>query len=632
MCGICGFSGGPDPGRLQRMMEAIRSRGPDDQGSYADRRMSLGSRRLSIIDLDGGRMPIANEAGDVIVVYNGEIYNFAALRAELEAAGHRFATRTDTEVIVHLYEAEGAQFPHRLNGMFAIALWDARAGRLLLVRDRLGIKPLAYWFRDGQIIFGSEIKSILQDPRVARELEPVALHHYFSFKNVPAPLTIFRGVRSLGPGAMAVWEGGDLRLERYWRIEAREDGPDDPAEAAARVRGLLEDAVRLRLVSDVPVGAYLSGGLDSSSVVALMRRAGGDRLKTFALAYADDFPGKGEDRRYAAEVSRRYGTEHHEYVMEAGELPARLAEILRAFDEPFAGVVSTYFLSQLIHRHVKVALSGDGADELFGSYLAHRLAYPIAHYLRLRAEGGPGSLTAADRAILGEFADRLDELERLTAGGGEEWQWRSRLLVFGEEDKRALYTDAMAAAVRGASSPDLLREAFARCSAKDPLNRVLEVDCTTLLPDQVLAFVDRLSMAHSIEVRPPFLDYRLVELAFSLPGRLKIRNGATKFVLREAVRDLLPPGILARKKEGFLLPINQWLVQRFRAFVEAVLSPRRLAGHGLLRPEAVHRLLEEHYGLRADHANRIWTLAMFQCWYDLYLGDGSLPAFPAEAT
>ena len=631
MCGICGFSGAPDPGRLQRMMEALRSRGPDDQGSHADGRMNLGSRRLSIIDLDGGRMPIANEAGDVIVVYNGEIYNFAALRADLEAAGHRFATRTDTEVIVHLYEAEGAQFPHRLNGMFAIALWDARAGRLLLVRDRLGIKPLYYWFRDGQLVFGSEIKSLLQDPRVSRELDPVALHHYLSFKNVPAPLTIFRGVRGLGPGEMAVWDGEGMRLERYWRIEAREDGPDDPAEAAARVRSLLEDAVRLRLVSDVPVGAYLSGGLDSSSVVALMSRGAGGHIKTFALTYRDDLAGKQEDRRYAGEVSRRYGTEHYEYVMEAGELPAHLTEILRAFDEPFAGVVSTYFLSQLIRRHVKVALSGDGADELFGSYLAHRLAYPIAHFLRLRAEGGLGRLTAADRAILGEFADRLDELERLTAGGGEEWQWRSRLLVFGEEEKRALYADAMAAGVRGASSPELLREAFARCSAKDPLNRVLEVDCTTLLPDQVLAFVDRLSMAHSIEVRPPFLDYRLVELAFALPGRLKIRDGVTKFVLREAVRGLLPPGILERKKEGFLLPINAWLVRRFRGFVEAVLAPRRLAGHGLLRPEAVRRLLEEHYAGRADHANRIWTLAMFQCWHDLYLGDGSLPAASAEA-
>jgi len=249
------------------------------------------------------------------------------------------------------------------------------------------------------------------------------------------------------------------------------------------------------------------------------------------------------------------------------------------------------------------------------------------------ADGLDGSVGSGrfDRQSLGEFADRLDELERLTAGGGEEWQWRSRLLVFGEEEKRALYADAMAAGVRGASSPELLREAFARCSAKDPLNRVLEVDCTTLLPDQVLAFVDRLSMAHSIEVRPPFLDYRLVELAFALPGRLKIRDGVTKFVLREAVRGLLPPGILERKKEGFLLPINAWLVRRFRGFVEAVLAPRRLAGHGLLRPEAVRRLLEEHYAGRADHANRIWTLAMFQCWHDLYLGDGSLPAASAEA-
>lgn len=630
MCGICGFSGPPDPARLDRMTRVIWSRGPDDQGTHADGRMNLGSRRLSIIDLDGGRMPIGNEAGDVWVVYNGEIYNFAALREELEAAGHRFATRTDTEVIVHLYEEAGEAFPHRLNGMFAIALWDARRGRLLLVRDRMGIKPLYYWFRDGALVFGSEIKSLLQDPRIGRELDPVALHHYFSFKNVPAPLTIFRGIRTLAPGELAVHEQGELRLTRYWSIRATEDGPSDPAEAAGRLRGLLEDAVRMRLVSDVPVGAYLSGGLDSSSVVALMSRGAGDRLKTFALTYQDEFTGKSEDRRYAAEVSRRYGTDHREYCMDADELPARLEQILRAFDEPFAGVVSTFFLSQLIHRHVKVALSGDGADELFGSYLAHRLAYPVSHFLRLKRTGSLTALSAADRGMLGEYADRLEELERLTADGPEEWRWRSKLLVFDEAGKRALYTEAMRAAVGQASSAELVREALARCTAADPLNRILELDCMTLLPDQVLPFVDRLSMAHSIEVRPPFLDFRLVELAFSLPGRLKIRDGVTKFVLREAVRDLLPAGILERKKEGFLLPINAWLLRRYRGFVEAVLSPERLGQHGLLEPAEVGRLLEAHYAGRADHATRIWTLAMFQCWYDLYLGPGELP--PAVPT
>jgi asparagine synthase (glutamine-hydrolysing) len=615
------------------MTEVIWSRGPDDQGFHADGRMNLGSRRLSIIDLAGGRMPIGNETGDVWVVYNGEVYNFAALRSDLEARGHRFTTRTDTEVIVHLYEEEGDSFPHRLNGMFAIALWDARQGRLLLVRDRMGIKPLYYAFRDGQITFGSEIKSLLQHPRVPRELDPVALHHYLSFKNVPAPLTIFRGISSLLPGEMAVYADGDLRLERYWQIQARENdgaGGADLAEAAGRLRALLEDAVHLRLVSDVPVGAYLSGGLDSSSIVALMSRGAPGRLKTFALTYRDEFAGKTEDRHYADEVSRRYQTEHHEYVMDAEELPARLGDVLRAFDEPFAGVVSTYFLSQLIRQHVKVALSGDGADELFGSYLAHRLASPVSHFLRLRAEGRLGSLTLADRALLGEYADRLAEMHRLTADGPEEWQWRSKLLVFSEEQKRELYTDSMLAAVGDASSPELVREAFSRCTAKDPLNRVLEVDCMSLLPDQVLAFVDRLSMAHSIEVRPPYLDYRVVELAFSLPGSLKIRNGVTKFILREAVRDLLPPGILTRKKEGFLLPINAWLLQRFQGFVRAVLAPERLAGHGLLRPEAVQRLLDAHYAGQADQATRIWTLAMFQCWYDLYLGGGGLPEVRRE--
>jgi asparagine synthase (glutamine-hydrolysing) len=459
-------------------------------------------------------------------------------------------------------------------------------------------------------------------------MDPVALHHYFSFKNVPAPLTIFRGISSLLPGEMAVYSGGDLVTRWYWRIEAREDGPDDAAEAAARVRALLEDAVRLRLVSDVPVGAYLSGGLDSSSVVALMSQGIGNRLKTFALTYRDEFAGKSEDRRYAAEVSRRYGTDHHEYLMGADELPARLGEILRAFDEPFAGVVSTFFLSQLIRRHVKVALSGDGADELFGSYLAHRLAYPIDRFLRLRREDRLDALTADDRAALGEYAERLDALADLTADGSEEWQWRSRLLVFSEAQKRRLYSDGMRAAVGDASSPDLVREAFARCTAKDPLNRVLEVDCTTLLPDQVLAFVDRLSMAHSIEVRPPFLDYRMVEFAFSLPGHLKIRGDATKLVLREAVKDLLPSGILSRKKEGFLLPVNAWLLNRFRGFVESSLSAKRLAGHGVLDPGAVDELLRAHYAGQADHATRIWTLLMFQCWYDLYLGEGALPEVP----
>lgn len=630
MCGICGFSGSANRERLARMTDVIWSRGPDDQGFHSDGQMNLGSRRLSIIDVDGGRMPIANEAGDVWVVYNGEIYNFASIRRDLEAAGHRFTTRTDTEVIVHLYEEEGDDFPRRLNGMFAIALWDARRQRLVLVRDRMGIKPLYYWHRDGHVIFGSEIKSILQDSRVGREMDPVALHHYFSFKNVPAPLTIFRGISSLLPGEMAVYSDGDLVTRRYWRIEAREDGPDDAAEAATRVRELLEDAVRLRLVSDVPVGAYLSGGLDSSSVVALMSQGIGDRLKTFALTYRDEFAGKSEDRRYAAEVSRRYGTDHHEYLMGADELPARLGEILRAFDEPFAGVVSTFFLSQLIRRHVKVALSGDGADELFGSYLAHRLAYPIDRFLRLRRDDRLDAPTAADRAALGEYGDRLDVLADLTADGSEEWQWRSRLLVFSEAQKRRLCSGSMRAAVADASSPDLVREAFARCTAKDPLNRVLEVDCTTLLPDQVLAFVDRLSMAHSIEVRPPFLDYRMVEFAFSLPGHLKIRDGVTKLVLREAVKDLLPSGILSRKKEGFLLPVNAWLLKRFRGFVESSLSAKRLAGHGVLDPGAVDELLRAHYAGQADHATRIWTLLMFQCWYDLYLGAGALPEVPQE--
>jgi asparagine synthase (glutamine-hydrolysing) len=387
MCGICGFSGTPDGDALRSMANAIAHRGPDNSGYWDAPDISLGIRRLAIVDLETGQQPVFSEDGSIAVVFNGEIYNHPELRKELQAAGHQFRTHhSDTETLVHAYEEYGDDFLHRLNGMFAIALWDSRRKRLLLARDRAGIKPLYFGRFGGRLLFASEIKSLLAHPAVQRKPNYRALYHYFSLKNIPSPWSAFDGIEQLRPGERVIWESSTLRRERWWvsRFGDKDEKIDD-LEAAARIRELLEDAVRLRMRSDVPFGAYLSGGIDSSSVVALMSRIDGRRMQTFSLVYADDFAHKSADQEHARLVARQYGTDHHEYVLTAKDVIDSFDAVTEAFDEPFSGVTSTYFVTRLISQHVKVALSGDGADELFGSYLAHRLAQPARQPDRGRA-------------------------------------------------------------------------------------------------------------------------------------------------------------------------------------------------------------------------------------------------------
>lgn len=616
MCGICGFSGLPDRPTLHRMTEAIVHRGPDEAGYWESADLSLGMRRLAIVDLASGQQPVFNEDGTIGVVFNGEIYNHPELRAELEAAGHRFRSHhSDTEVLVHLYEQHGDAFLHKLNGMFAIALWDGPRKRLLLARDRAGIKPLYFCRLPDGLVFASEIKSILAHPAVSREPDFRALYHYFSFKNIPSPWSAFKGIEQLNPGEYAVFEGGKLSRHKWWRLMFREDPDIGETEAAARIRDLLEDAVRLHMRTDVPFGAYLSGGVDSSAVVALMSRIGGQRVKTFSLVYSDDFRNKAADQEYARMVSRQFGTEHHEYVLSHREVLDSIGSILDAFDEPFSGVTSTFFITRLISQHVKVALSGDGADELFGSYLAHRLAQPLHHFPRLRDR--LGRLTDAEKGLLQPYLDQPEYLAGMLAKG-DEVERRSALYLADDNGKRALLTEKMLQLAVGASSEALVARAYAEAGTSDPLNRALYCDFVTLLPDQVLAFVDRLSMAHSVEVRPPFLDFRLMEFAATIPGRLKIRNGRSKHILKEAVRGLIPDSVIDRPKEGFVLPINEWLLNNLRAMVEEWLAPERLAVHGLLRPETVRRWLDEHYARTANHGTRLWNLIMFQLWWERY--------------
>jgi asparagine synthase (glutamine-hydrolysing) len=619
VCGICGFVAAPERATLERMTASLRHRGPDDVGFKETGEVSLGMRRLAIVDLDSGRQPVSNEDGTVWVVFNGEIYNHVELRAELEAAGHRFRSdHSDTEVLVHLYEELGPDYLHRLNGMFGIALWDERRRELHLARDRAGIKPLFFAQVGRELLFGSEIKAILAHPCVQRRPNFAALHHYFTFKNVPAPWTAFAGIEQLHAGERAVFRDGELARTRWWQLRFEEDRSLTEPDAAACIRQLLRDSVRLRMRSDVPFGAYLSGGVDSSAVVALMSDLGARRVKTFSLVYEDRFAYKEPDREFARLVSQRCDTDHHEHVMTAAEVGETIESVLAAFDEPYSGVTSTYFLTALIARHVKVALSGDGADELFASYAGPRLAQPLDRFGALR-ERGAADLSGEDRDALAPYADRL-ELLAATWARGDEAARRMGQYLWDDRDKDALYSPTMRGLTRGADSESLVRHLYQTAGSADPLNRALRVDFETLLPDQVLAFVDRLSMAHSVEVRPPFLDYRLMEFSATLPGSMKIKRGRVKHILKEAVRGLIPDEIVDRPKEGFILPVNDWLLTGLRPYVDELLSPERIAQTGLLEPTFVRALVDDHYLGRAQNGPRIWNLMMFQAWWERYFG------------
>ncbi len=591
------------------MTEKLRHRGPDAVGYWEGNDISLGMRRLAIIDVATGEQPVFNEDHSIALVFNGEIYNHVELRANLVSAGHRFSTdHSDTEVIVHLYEEYGLDFLHYLNGMFAIALWDDRRRELILARDRLGIKPLYFaQLRDG-VAFGSEPKALLEHPQISREPNLVAVHHYLSLKNVPSPLSAFRGIEQLRSGQLAICHGREVIRRRWWLPSFDRVADVDEMEAAEEILRLLSDSVRLQMQADVPFGAYLSGGLDSSSIVALLAQHGAGNIKTFTLVYEGDLPNKENDRHFARMVAERCGVEHHEHMVTFADLPERLDGIVRAFDEPFSGVISTYFITESIAQHVKVALSGDGSDELFASYLPHRIAAPLAAY----ADG------RNDPDSLAPFENDVARLASLHARGDEAAR-RMGLYLLDDREKDNLYSSAMRDAVKGTTTEALIRARLDACRSDDPINRALFLDLETLLPDQVLPFVDRLSMAHSVEVRPPFLDHRLVEFACSLPGNFKIKAGQVKSILKSALRDLLPAELVARPKEGFIMPINEWLVEHLQCFVRATLAADKVKRTGLFRPGAVQDLLDAHFSGRHHYGNQIWNLLMLQLWWDRYV-------------
>jgi asparagine synthase (glutamine-hydrolysing) len=616
VCGICGTIG--DTARLERMSATLVHRGPDSDGTFLDGEVGLAARRLSIIDLETGDQPLSNEDGTVTVVQNGEIYNYVELRRELERAGHTFRTYGDTEVLAHAYEQWGDRFPERLRGMFAVALWDARRRRLLLARDRFGIKPLYVREAGDGLEFASELRAL---PR--GEIDLAALEAFLAFNSIPAPLTIFRGTRKLRPGHVLVWEDGRTREERYARPGPLPERRDEEAELVEELRGRLRDSVRAHLVSDVPVGVLLSGGVDSGLLAALAAQEGSGALRTFSIGFEESAFDELADARL---VARRYGTEHEELVLrpDAALLLPALAD---AFDEPFAdsSALPTYLVSELAARHVKVALSGEGGDELFGGYytyaadlLAARVG-GLARLVRPLVDRLPSSSGKASFDYKAKRFVRSAHLPPLEAHHG----WKE---IFSPE-ARATLTGR-----RHAFDPvDVLRERYRETEGAPPLARLQDVDLGVYLVDDLLVKTDRASMAWSLEARVPFLDTAVTNLALALPTRHKVRGLGKKVLLRKAAEPLLPREIVHGRKRGFSIPAAAWLRGELEPFARDTLSTDVLRRQGFFRPEAVHRLIDDHVAGHEDLSRQLWGLLAFTLWHERHVEREPGPARIPEA-
>jgi asparagine synthase (glutamine-hydrolysing) len=627
MCGIAGFvdrdagtsaqaraphAGEQDFALVHAMCDVIRHRGPDDEGIHVEDGVGLGMRRLSIIDLATGRQPIHNEDRTIWIVFNGEIYNYRALREDLAARGHRFYTASDTEAIVHAYEEWGEYAFLRLRGMFGLALWDAPKRTLLLARDRAGIKPLHYVQHDGRLFFGSELKSLLAAGAVDRTIDVAALDHYLSFLYTPRNASIFTGVRKLPPGHYLRWTDGRAEVRQYWRLPADEPFTGDDVDAAGRLRDVLADAVRAHLVSDVPLGAFLSGGVDSSVVVGLMAEAT-PRVQTFSIGF--DEPAY-DELEHAREVARHFGTDHHEFVVKPDALSI-LDRLIEHFDEPFgdASAIPTWYVSEMARRHVTVVLSGDGGDELFGGYDRY-LPHPrVAAFDRLTIPG-KRLLASAAWPLLPHGARGKNFLRHVARD--ENGRYLDSMSFFHPDEKAALLSADVAQAI-GAEAEARLAWHFERFAALPAHSRMMRFDFETYLPEDVLTKVDRMSMAHSIESRVPLLDNHVIDFAATLPSAMKIRNGRRKHVLKLAAERLLPQSILERSKQGFGVPLGVWFRGGLRDLFSDVLLSPTAGQRGYFRPAFIRRLVDEHVSGRRDHTLRLWQLVVFELWHRRYL-------------
>ncbi len=625
MCGIAAIAENdadrPVPAeRLAAMVDALQHRGPDDAGHIALRGAGIGMRRLSIIDVQGGRQPFSSEDGDVHLVGNGEIYNHELLRAELETRGHALASRSDVEVALHAYEEWGESFAEQLQGMFALALWDARSRTLVAARDRAGEKPLYYARTARGLILASEIKALLVHPDVSREVDPDALDQFLTYEYVIAPRTIFAAIRRLPAAHYMVYRNDTLSVNRYWDAATVTLKAWNDEDAAAALRQTLQRAVARQTMSDVPLGAFLSGGLDSSAIVAMMAAAGGRDgalVNTFSMGFTD---GSYNELPHARRVAAHFHTRHREGMVQP-DVVELFHRLIVHLDEPFADVslFPTFLVSQIARAHVTVALSGDGGDELFGgydTYDADRFARRIAAVFPQRGVAALGGLTALFRPSERKKG-LVNKLKRFMAGWAGapadigHYRWMTYLTPAA---KRALYTPALRAALAGTDVYRPVREALGSAGTDDLLNRQLYTDLGIYLADDILVKVDRMSMATSLETRAPFLDVDVMELAFSMPGHLKIRRGVRKYVLKRALVDTLPPSILRRSKEGFSIPMKNWLKQELTPLMHDLLSRDRIARRGWIEPRAVKTLIDQHVAGHENHAHVLFSLMVLERW------------------
>ncbi len=642
---MCGIAGLVNPGGarrefqtiLGRMVGSMTHRGPDDEGVFIDGPAGIGMRRLSIIDLEGGHQPIENEDGGVAVVCNGEIYNHEELRKQLIGSGHTFRTRSDVEVLVHLYEERGESLVDELRGMYGFALWDRARQRLLVARDRLGIKPVFFAWADGRLLVGSEIKAILESGLVPRELDWPALDRFLSYGYVPAPRTIYRGIRKLEPGHRLLWEAGRLLEERYWKPVFPAGIPAREEELRERFLELFRETVRDHLMSDVPLGAFLSGGIDSSLIVAIMSECMDSPVRTFTMGFGGDKGGYLDERRFARLVSRRYGTEHTEFEVQP-DLTAVIDPIVEAFDEPFAddSVIPTYYICKLAREKVKVALTGLGGDELFGGYERYLGMKLSQIYDRL-----PALLT---RRLIGPLIERLPELRsghytinhmkrfvrsaRLAPAG----RYRQYVSVFSEAEKALLLTRDAWAELERNREPDEFPEHFHSNEGANLLDQAACADLHTYLPEDILALTDRLSMHHSLELRVPFVDHRLVEFCLGIPSSLKIKRMTKKYFLRRTARPFLPAEVIEHRKQGFASPMSAWLRGDLADYFRDSLSETALARHGLLDPAYVAGLMEDHLARKELRDRHVFTVFMFQRWFETFMREAGGVRAHAGAT
>jgi asparagine synthase (glutamine-hydrolysing) len=625
VCGIVGIVGNGgrqvDEALLTQMCESIHHRGPDEDGYYINGPVGLAMRRLAIIDLKGGQQPIHNADSSAWIVFNGEIYNYRELREKLEKLGHRFYTDSDTEAIVHAYDQYGADCPKHLRGMFAFAIWDERREELFLARDRVGKKPLLYAEVNGQLLFASEFSALLLHPDISRDIEPDAIHYYLTFMCVPAPLTAYRAIRKLEPGHTLRWRKGETRIERYWQPDFSKKIKISEEEAGERAIEILRESVRLRLIAEVPLGAFLSGGIDSSAVVALMSQESSEPVKTFSIGFEEqDF----SELHHARRVAEHVGAEHHEFIVRPRAMDV-LPTLVEHYGEPYAdsSAIPTYYVAKETRKHVTVALNGDGGDECFAGYeryAAMRLAeryHKLPGVLRDSFIGRTINMLPSSEIRRSRVRDVKRFIRAASLPKVERYmRWVS---VFDAETQAELYSDNFRRETFNASAAQFLQPWFTKANGAGIVDAVLLADTMTYLPNDLLVKVDIATMAVSLEARSPFLDHHVIEFAASLPEGLKLRGLTTKYLLKRVLTRLLPAENLKRRKMGFGVPIGHWFRGEMQGFLRETLLSEKALKRGYFKPEAVTRLVEQHTSGTRDYAHQLWTLLMLELWFQRFI-------------